>query len=84
MIPLMKYTKIIPAAAFLVVMSACGHSNPDIKGGNANPVRVKVMSAASSASTESDSFSRTHQHRASFPLRHRREDPGSDIACPGL
>lgn len=58
MIPL-NYKQIIPAAVVILAMSACGHSNPDIKGGNANPVRVKVMSATSTTSSDSDSYSGT-------------------------
>lgn len=59
MIPLSNYRQIIPTVALVLAMSSCGHSNPDIKGGNANPVRVKVMSATSSASVGSDEYSGT-------------------------
>lgn len=52
----------MPAAAILLLVSSCGHSNPNIKGGNSNPVRVKVMSVARSSSSNgvgSDSYSGT-------------------------
>lgn len=56
----LNYSIFMPAAAMLLLFSSCGHSNPDIKGGNSKPVRVKVMSANQSASgSTSDAFSGT-------------------------
>lgn len=52
--------RIVSFTALLMIMSSCGHSNPDIKGGNSNPVRVKVMSVAQSPSEVApDSYSGT-------------------------
>ena len=45
----------------LIALSSCGHSNPEIHGGNIDPVRVKVMTAATTPSDApmSDSYSGT-------------------------
>ncbi len=61
MLQLSEFNKIIPIASVLM-MSACGHSNPNIAGTNTEPVRVKVASAASfmpSAGAMSDTYSGT-------------------------
>ncbi|MCM1451170.1 MAG: efflux RND transporter periplasmic adaptor subunit [Clostridium sp.] len=40
-------------------MASCGHSSPEIHGGNTDPVRVKVFSANPSASASADTYSGT-------------------------
>lgn len=59
MFQLFIYKKFIPAAALLIALSSCGHSNPAMHGANTDPVRVKVMSANPSASALSDTYSGT-------------------------
>lgn len=54
MFQLFSYSKIMHLSALLVIMSACGHSNPEIKGGNSQPVRVKVATSADVSSPNSD------------------------------
>lgn len=46
---------IIPASILLLALSGCHKSNPEIHGGNSQPVRVKVLTAASIASGGSTS-----------------------------
>lgn len=54
---------LIPVAALIFALTSCGKSNPNLQGGNSNPVRVKVTTAAAAASTPgaaaSDSYSGT-------------------------
>ncbi|MCM1504911.1 MAG: efflux RND transporter periplasmic adaptor subunit [Muribaculum sp.] len=59
MFQLLDYSKLIPVAGALMVLSACGHSNPEIHGGNNDPVRVKVMCSYSPSVNASDSYSGT-------------------------
>lgn len=60
MFQLSESIKFIPVTtALLLAVSSCGHSNPEIHGGNTDPVRVKVLSAASSPSAMSDAYSGT-------------------------
>ncbi len=66
MFQLLDFSRLTPLAALLTIMSSCGHSNPDIKGGNSEPVRVKVMSVANASSEAySDSYSGTVEAGAS-------------------
>lgn len=50
MFQLFHHAKGAPIVAALLLLCSCGHSNPDIKGGNSNPVRVKVMPVGQRAS----------------------------------
>lgn len=59
MLQLFINRKLIPAAALLMAMASCGHSNPEIHGGNTDPMRVKVMSATSTSTDLSDAYSGT-------------------------
>lgn len=70
MFQLFTYKKFIAASALLVLLSSCGHSNPDIYGGNTNPVRVKVMSASPSAASSAvaDTYSGTTEAGSSTTL----------------
>lgn len=43
--------KLIPVSALMLVMFSCKQSNPDIQGGNSDPVRVKVMSVTFTSPT---------------------------------
>ena len=52
-------TQLVPISALLFALASCGHSNPEVHGGNTDPVRVKIMKAASSASALSDTYSGT-------------------------
>lgn len=51
--------KLIPATAMLAAFISCGNSNPQIHGGNTEPVRVKVMTAAPAISAMSEKYSGT-------------------------
>lgn len=59
MFQLLNYNRIVPAAVLTMALLSCGHSNPEIHGGNTNPIRVKVMTANSSISDDSNSYSGT-------------------------
>lgn len=61
MIQLLNYKNFIPAIALLIALSSCGRSNPEIHGGNTDPVRVRVMSAnpSATASASADTYSAT-------------------------
>lgn len=62
--------KLIPLSALLLTLISCKHSNPDIQGGNSNPVRVKVMtlSTVSPSSALSESYSGTIEAGSSTML----------------
>lgn len=55
----LNHYQFISAAAMLFVLSSCGHSNPEIHGGNSNPIRVKTICASPSSTSNSDSYSGT-------------------------
>lgn len=60
MFQLLHHIKSAPIAVAVLFMSSCGKSNPNINGGNSDPVRVRVMSVAQfSSDVLSDSFSGT-------------------------
>lgn len=60
MFQLFTKSKTIYVSALLAALTSCGHSNPEIQGGNSNPVRVKVKPAAAALSANSqDSYSGT-------------------------
>lgn len=64
----LSYQKFIPAAVLLLALSSCGHSNPDIKGGNTDPVRVKMMAANPSVTASTDTYSGTTEAGSSTTL----------------
>lgn len=68
MFQLSNYSKFIPATALLIALSSCGHSKPEIHGGNTDPVRVKVMAANPLVSTESEAYSGTVEAGSSTTL----------------
>ncbi|MCM1518524.1 MAG: efflux RND transporter periplasmic adaptor subunit [Pseudoflavonifractor sp.] len=68
MFQLSNYVKVVLGSAVLAGLSSCGHSNPEIHGGNTDPVRVKVMSMASSPSAVADSYSGTVEAGTSTTL----------------
>lgn len=60
MFQLLQNFRLAPVAATILLLSSCGHSNPDINGGNTDPVRVKVMAGGRfSSDAPSDSYSGT-------------------------
>lgn len=68
MIRVHKFIKLFTAAAIVMASVSCGRSNPDIHGGNTNPVRVKVMTMASSMSDRADAYSGTVEPGSSTTL----------------
>ncbi|MCM1076727.1 MAG: efflux RND transporter periplasmic adaptor subunit [Bacteroides sp.] len=60
MFQLSKIRQFIPVVASILMLSSCGKSNPDIHGGNMDPVRVKVMAVTgTSPNAVTDSYSGT-------------------------
>ena len=68
MFRLFNYYRFIPATFTFIVLSSCGHSNPEIHGGNTDPVRVKMMTANPLVSAMSDAYSGTVEAGSSTTL----------------
>lgn len=62
---LINYKQIITATSVLLAIMSCGHSNPDIKGRNDKPVRVKELTARIAEGAEGDNYSGTIEAGAS-------------------
>lgn len=66
---LSKSINLIFAAAVALAFSSCGHSKPQIQGGNADPVRVKTMlTGTADAVSVSDTYSGTIEAGSSTDL----------------
>lgn len=68
MFQLLNYKRLIPASVFILAITSCGHSSPEIHGGNSDPVRVKVMTANPSGSASSETYSGTTEAGSSTTI----------------